>query len=69
MHCIQARGERAVIRSQILLDPLVNPHVDVKTRMCKEYLKSMGVRHAEAMKQYDWCLKLIAEQRSTKVGW
>ena len=40
------------IRSHLLLDPLVNPPSDVKTRMCGEYLKQMSLRHVRAVKEY-----------------
>ena len=48
----QARSERATIRSHIILDPLINPPSDVKTRMCREYLKQMGLRHVRAVAEY-----------------
>lgn len=65
----QARGEKTTIRSHVLLDPLMNPPADLKTKMCGEYVKQMALRHAWAVGDFDEKAKNIADMqmKTTKV--
>ncbi|CAM9345411.1 unnamed protein product, partial [Ectocarpus fasciculatus] len=66
----QARGEKATIRANLLLDPLINPPGDLRARMCGEYVKQMALRHAGAMAEFETKAKHIAdlELKTTKFG-